>query len=423
MTQVFNASGTGSTTTPERRRFQQPAPLQAKPAAGSKSDIIPQDVGELYFHYRSYIIGGLRNLGISSEDVDDRLQDVVLHCQASNFFLRVKEKVDAGLMNPKQFRAYLGTTIHNVLVNKYKESSRDPSSNAASTDVDGSDDDYQSGISLDRYLDPETEGSDHSIPSTVIENDIIRFVADRKPAFVPTLILWLQDHRPSDIARIIGKKKETIHYRMKAIFDLLAEYYDRKGETSSSNGGAEEHSSPHELVVGKTYRLVGANPFKREPPEDLYRHVRTLCDVRDGGVTMTELVSITGRLMEQGRFPNTVTAEVAVKAFLACAKERGAVVEAEVEMKEAAVASGKAGRRCRYQVTATENPYKWATGGGYAIFEAIKGYEFIDLPTLTSLVKSLVDAGVLKSKRSAEDIAWGFIETSRGYKALRRSDG
>jgi DNA-directed RNA polymerase specialized sigma24 family protein len=408
---------------PAPAAMRRPQPLPAEPA-NKRSEIIPKNGNELAHYYRSYIIGGLRNLGVSDEDIEDRLQDVLLHCLSSNFFLRVQEKVDLGLMNPKQFRAYLGTTIHNVLVNESKRDSRDPSIGAFTTDAtDGMDDsDYRSAINLSRHQ-VEDEGADLSIPSDVIEKDIIRFVSERKPAFVPTLILWLQEHRPSDIARIIGKKKETIHYRMKAIFDLLKEYFDERGDnakgaTSSATGGDEEHSSPHE-ITGKTYRLVGANPFTRGSLYEIFAHVKKLCDVRGGGMTMNELVAITGRLMEQGRFVSKSTPDNVVRTFLIQAEYKKAVEVVDVPERDNI---SKDARRCRYQVLSTENPYKWPTGGGYVIFECIKNYDYIDLPTLISVVKANVDAGVIKSRRAPEDIAWGFIETCRGYKALKRAD-
>lgn len=386
----------------------------------TRSDVIPTKPEELML-YKNYIIGGLRNLNVSDEDIDDRLQDVLLHCLASNFLLRVKEKVDAGLMNPKQFRAYLGTTIHNVLINEYKRDTRDPAIGAIPTDVgDGSDDsDYRHSIDLGRHH-SDDENRDYSIPSSVIEDDIIRFVAERKPAFVPTLILYLQDHRPADIARIIGKKKETIHYRMKAIFQLLEEYFEERA--APAQRASEADTEPQEAqVAGTTYMLIGENPFHRGSLDELYRYVRTLNDTRGSGITLLELVFAARRLMEQGRFVSKRTPENVAETFLVETKAKGVLREVEVVARESRSTSSQ--RRCKYEVLTSENPYKWETSSGYILFEQVKHHDDVCLTTLTTMVQALLDTKQIESKRSAVDIAWGFIETARGYQAIRRMEG
>ena len=374
------------------------------------SDVIPENIDQL-LAYQAYIVGGLRNCGVPQQDLDDRLQDVLMHCMASNFFLRVSEKVEAGNMNSKKFRAYLGATIHNLVVNKHKRMGRDPSIGALSADLyDGDDLDRSKGaINLSRYQTEEEASAPPKLPAAVIEKDIIRFVSERKPAFVPTLILWMQDYRPSDIARIVGKKKETIHYRMKALIKVLEEYFELKG----ANGSTGKISRPTPKITGPTYEVTSENPFQRGSGYHLWELLKTC----GRPMSKLELISIAQRLMDQGKFHSKRPASEVVDTFILAAQDKGALID-----HPAPAPPGSGGRsvhgRATYKMLTTENPYSW--GGGASIFESVKLLSNFDFDTLCSVVQANLDGGQISSKRSAEDIAWGFIDTAKAYNVLDR---
>jgi len=378
----------------------------------TETDFVPTDVNQL-MAFRKYIIGGLRGQKVPEEDIDDKFQDIIIHCMASNFFPRVKEKVDAGLMTPRQFRSYLGTTIRNCLVNGWKKDNRDANTNAMSLSVPSDDSEPARGtVDLDR-LQQTSNLSELSIPAEVVESDLIRYIAERKPAFLPTFILRTMGYRPADISRIIGKRKETIHYRVKSLHALITEYL-----AVTRDGAKPSKRKRTSTSVGPVYLVKGDNPFQRGSCYVLWDTLNAI----GNPVTMREIVVITGRLMDQGKFASRRSPEEVAGTFVAVALEKEAI--GETAAPNGNTRGGRAvqhAARTRYRFVGIPNPYKhWA--GSHPIYDALVTRGTFDFNDLLTTVDALLDSGAIKSRRPADGIAWGFIETARGYKAIERAE-
>lgn len=378
------------------------------------SEIVPLNIADL-LPFESYIRGGYRKLNVPEADIDDRVQDLFMHCMSSEFFVRVKEKVDEGLMNARQFRAYLGTTLRNCLVNGYNKDNRNPSIGAVSTATSTDEEDSRGTIDLDRLS--VDSNIDFSIPADVMESDVIRFIADRKPGFLPTFILRLMGYRPADISRIIGKRKETIHYRIKSLHALLEEYLSISKGTDIV---LPEEGETRTLSTGPSYQVEGDNPFGKG---DVYWQLFETLKAIDKPVTIREITLIVGRLTDQGKITtNQIPEEVAGK-FVAYSLERHSISEVAASTNTESDSGGRVAStpRIRYKFVSDINPYKqW--GGGYPVFEVLKSNVYFDFNDLYHAVEKLIQEGAIATRRPADSVCWGFIETARAYGAIDRAE-
>lgn len=379
------------------------------------SEIVPLNITDL-LPFESYIRGGYRKLNVPDADIDDRVQDLFMHCMNSEFFVRVKEKVDEGLMDAKQFRAYLGTTLRNCLVNGYNKDNRNPSIGAVSTATSTDEEDSRGTIDLDRMS--VDSNIDFSIPSDVMESDVIRFIADYKPGFLPTFILRLMGYRPADISRIIGKRKETIHYRIKSLHALLEEYLSISKDADVDL--PDEEGKVWTLSTGPSYQVEGDNPFGKG---DVYWHLFETLKAIDKPVTIREITLIVGRLTDQGKITtNQIPEEVAGK-LVAYALERHSISEVAASTNLESDSGGRVAStpRIRYKFVSDANPYKqW--GGGHPIFESLKSRVYFDFNDLYQCVEKLIEDGAIATRRPVDSVCWGFIETARAYGAIDRAE-
>jgi DNA-directed RNA polymerase specialized sigma24 family protein len=375
--------------------------------ASTHPDIVPTDIGQLNQYYRAYIAGGVRRNGIDEQEIDDVVQDIMLHCAMSNFFARIQDYVDKGEMSPSRFRSYLSRTLTNCLKNRYNKNGRNPAIGALSTSAPMDDEARGGAVDLDR-LQQEEQADAVAIPAEVLEDDLILYIADRKPHFLPTFILMLESYKASEIAQIIDKRKETVHYRIRILQGLVTEYLegDSKGKRVSK-------------AAGPVYSVVGdENPFNRGASYHLWQQMQD----HGAPVSIKDLNRIAQKCMDQGDFKSTRNPESVVGTFLAYALEKDAICEDAASTGDGGGRTSSVGARVRYVMVSTECPYKhW--GMGAKIFPKVLELGTFTHDDLTNIVNELIASGDIKgTRRTPDSLARGFVETARGYGVLANTD-
>lgn len=355
---------------------------------------IPQDIDQLVKGYNSYVLGGLRRMRIPEDHLEDQAQNFYLHCMETKFFDHVIEKVQEGDMDEKKFRAYLAVSIRNCLFNNHKKRGRNPITNATSTTVGTVGEDFY-GMDLERYNDE----IDASLPEDILEKDFIRYMAYHKPGFLPTLILKLMGYRASDIARIIGKRKETVHYRLEAIKDVLEEYSSNFKKTTLTRN-----------IGSPLYETVGENPYKQEP----YKTIFSAISNTNTPITMIEISRTIDRMVSRGEIYIDGIPEKIAGILIASGLEKRCI-------RETKSISEDTNCRVMYTLLTNENPYKnW--GIGAPIFDALKDTKQFTHKDLCELIITLLNQNVIRTNRTPESIAWGFIDTARGYGVIGKQE-
>ena len=357
----------------------------------ANASIVPVNIEEL-LEYRTYIIGACRRIRVP--DLDDAVQDILVHCMVSNFFPIIKERRDAGDMTPGRFKSYLSRTISNCLHNRRTSGARNPVTNAYTIDYGYSDDEESFGVQADTLLIEENNG----IPNSVLDTDLMEYVSRYRPYFLPTVALQIEGYRPPEISDICNKRKETIHYRLKIIQDLVSNYLSGKKPRIVSNQG----NPP-------SYTVQGINPY---PETTLYHQIyNTLAEKQP--LTLKELSkSVSCELHE--------TPAVIVGRFLADGMIRKVLIEDEIEEGQE---DQNRMRYIKYRILSEDNPYRgW--GSGHAIFERLKekGMVYFTHTELSDEINLLIQEGKVKSKRDALLVAWNFIDSSRNAGVLSRNE-
>jgi len=373
----------------------------------AQTNFVPLNIDELMV-FKPYIIGGLRGQRVPPDQIEDKYQDVIIHCMRPNFFRSVQGKVDQGIMTPKQFRAYLGRTIVNLLINSYKKNKRDAVTGAISLTVPPGDDYVGGCIDLERLQNASLGEHTSGIPAEVLETDLIRYVADRKPSFLPTLILRLQNYRPAEIARITGKRKETIHYRIKALMALVKTYTEE-----------QKINRPKSTIPpGPTYLVKGENPYPDNSPLGII-----FMEVQDFPFKVHQLVSSVKVLQKAGDLRET-TPEALAGDFIAEGMKLNVITIAPSGTALILTDEGGASQEVDvpvYRFLSNTDPYgQWE--GGSLIFEHLNPQRTFTFEDILSVVAALKDAQIYKTPRTSEEIAKGFLKTAHGYQIIEVSE-
>tara|TARA_B100000745_G_scaffold297290_1_gene244010 strand:- start:9912 stop:11297 length:1386 start_codon:yes stop_codon:yes gene_type:complete len=363
----------------------------------NRSDVVPENIDQLVNNYYTYILGGVRRQGTPVDLIGDRASDIVLHCASSNFFERVKEKIDSGEMTPSRFRSYLSTTISNCLRNIHTRSLQDVSYRAIPLANPSNSDEDSPGVNLERLLVDENE---EEIPFSVLSRGFVIYVAERKPEYVPTLLLLMEGHTNTEISVILGKHRENVHYRLRALRELLTSFLSRPDDVG--NTGGRTHEWRYVVCSTAAFPPAGSD----EETTAIWAKVKSSRAV----VTLSTLT----QLLQEHTGSEDMTAEAS--ALLVAAVKAGALVS------EARNHGRKKPMKVEYLIPPqASNPYrKWSAG--QLIFSRLPVGESISLERVDQAIRGLLDGGKLQSSRSVADIRNGFIRTARGYGVLVEYD-
>jgi len=88
------------------------------------------------------------------------------------------------------------------------------------------------------------------------QHPLALYVVLRKPVFLPSLFLWMMGYSAKEMAMLLGKRVETIHYRIKSIHYLIEKYIRDGGDPESLQNFADR------LPKGMLERLATEGPTK-----------------------------------------------------------------------------------------------------------------------------------------------------------------
>ena len=330
----------------------------------------------------------------------------------SPFFDRVADRVAEGRMSPANFRMYLGAVVSNIVINKFKKNIKNVSYTAVGITTSSSDDASSEGrVNLDWVT--ATRSSDMSIPYEVLMSNLTQYIATRKPAHLPTFILKSRmGYSMTEISKILGMRKESVHYRMHHLNGLISEFLDikpKKQEKSTLNTTARS-------VQGPVYDIQKPNPFEGrcESKSKLWETLYAIATP----MTMFEIIMVAERQMDMGNIEIEQTPEVFAGKFVASLLMVTPLVEKHATKTQRSSSQN-------YFLTTGENPYR-INSNANKIFRCLVELREGSTPKFSrndvkKIIESLVSCGEVITHRGSDDISWGFLETAKNYNVVNTS--